>query len=56
MSPGTLFWVLFLDEPEDLRLFHVFHEIYTMICDRLEHRLRHETNQIESTETQFLLI
>ena len=52
-SPGTLFWVLFLDEPEDFRLFHALHEIYTMICNRLEHGLRHETNRIKMTEINF---
>ena len=54
-SPGTLFWALFLDEPEDFRLFHALHEIYSMICNSLEHGLRHETDQIEITETQISL-
>ena len=40
-SPSTLFWV-----------FHALHEIYAMICNRLEYGLRHETDQIEMTETQ----
>ena len=51
-SPGTLFWVHFLDEPEHFHLFRALHEIYAMICNRLEHGLRQETNRIEMTETQ----
>ena len=63
-SSGTLFWVLFLDEPEDFRLFHALHQIYAMkqivitinenvIKNRQEVcRLRHETDQIEITVTQ----
>ena len=43
--------MLFLDEPEDFRLFHALHEIYAMICNRMEHGLRNETDQIEITET-----
>ena len=54
-SSGTLFWMLFLDEPEDFRLFHALYEIYAMLCNRLEHGLRHETDQIEMTETQISL-
>ena len=50
--PGTLFWVLFLDEPEDFRFFHALHEIYAMICNPLEHGLLHETDQTEMTETK----
>ena len=34
------------------RLFHSLHETYAMICNRLEHGLRHETDQTEMTETK----
>ena len=47
---------IFLDEPEDFCLFQALHEIYAIICNRLEHGLRHETNQIEITMHKFLLI
>ena len=46
-----LFWVFFLDDPEDFRLFHALHEIHSMICKILKHGLCHETDQIEMKET-----
>ena len=46
------YMVLFFDEPEDFCFFHALHEIYAMMCNLLEHGLRHETDQIKMTETQ----
>ena len=50
-SPCTLSWVLFSGEPENFLLFHALHKIYPLICNRLEHQLRHETDQNAMTET-----
>ena len=42
----------FLDRPDNLRLFRAFHEIYAMICNRLEHGWCHEAIRIETMGIQ----